>query len=223
MSSYTTLSPAYFRDYMMKLGWSENQVYGMMGNVQAESSFGYDRWQEGSSRRLDDRKAGYGLIQWSAVERKQKFKQLYGKEITESTPEEQMNYLDWELNNTYKKVGDRIRKSDSVSEVSTIFLKDFETPADANSQISTRAANSANWEERLKNVEPNTDIAPANRFSEAWKNSIAGKIMDSVNNLSDSGASWETMKTTILVGAAAAIMVIGGSLLKKGSIITLPK
>lgn len=134
MAAYNTITPEYFITYMQQKGWSFEQAAGLANNIKHESNFGYDRFQGDKVVPLYTKDTGYGLAQWTNKARKAKFAELFGVELTQSTPEQQMDYLDWELRNTEKKAGDLLSKQVSIEDASRVVTTDFERPANATAQ-----------------------------------------------------------------------------------------
>ena len=87
-------------DFFQKRGWTKEQAAGIVGNLQAES--GADL----KTNAVGDGGKAYGIAQWHP-DRQAMFEKLYGKPIRQSTFKEQLEFVDWELNNTEKAAGNK--------------------------------------------------------------------------------------------------------------------
>lgn len=96
---------------LMNKGWSKEQSAGIVGNLAKESSFN-------PSISSPDGKF-QGLAQWDAS-RRNKFKEISGKDLKDATFEEQISFVDWELKNTHKKAGEAIRQTKTAEEAAQI-------------------------------------------------------------------------------------------------------
>lgn len=116
-----------------KMGWSRNQAIGIVNNLQAESGGRLDH------RAIGDNGTAFGVAQWRN-ERVEMFKRIMGVDIMNSTRDQQYAFADWELRNTHKGAGDRLRASKSVEDASRIVTTDFEIPAKKEMRADERAA-----------------------------------------------------------------------------------
>ena len=106
-------------EFFQSKGYSKEQAAGIVGNLQAES---------GKNLRTDsvgDGGKAYGIAQWHP-DRQAKFKEVYGKDIRQAGFREQLEFVDWELNNTEKRAGDSIRKASTASEAAHIVDAQYE-------------------------------------------------------------------------------------------------
>lgn len=116
-----------------KMGWSRSQAIGIVNNLQAESGGKLDR------RAVGDSGTAFGVAQWRN-ERVEMFKRVMGVDIMNATRDQQYAFVDWELRNTHKGAGDRLRASKSVEDASRIVTTDFEIPAKKEIRADERAA-----------------------------------------------------------------------------------
>ena len=79
------------------------------GNIRAVSSDGNN---------------SYGLAQWTGP-RKQKLFSMYGPN---PTARQQLDFLWWELNNTHKDALASLRRTNTVSDATRVFMNQFERP-----------------------------------------------------------------------------------------------
>jgi hypothetical protein len=104
-------------EYLRNKGWSADAVSGILANYQAESSGQYNA----------STKVAYGLGQWEAP-RQLDFKRLFGHDIRQSTLDEQLDFTDWELRNTYKNAGDKLRNAESPYNAGYVMSRFYEQP-----------------------------------------------------------------------------------------------
>lgn len=116
-----------------KMGWSRNQAIGIVNNLQAESGGKLDH------RAVGDSGTAFGVAQWRN-ERVEMFKRVMGVDIMNATRDQQYAFADWELRNTHKAAGDRLRNASSVEQASRIVTTDFEIPAKKEIRADERAA-----------------------------------------------------------------------------------
>ncbi|CCH04008.1 hypothetical protein NH44784_000161 [Achromobacter xylosoxidans NH44784-1996] len=115
-----------------KMGWSRSQAIGIVNNLQAESGGKLDH------RAVGDSGTAFGVAQWRN-ERVEMFKRVMGVDIMNATRDQQYAFVDWELRNTHKAAGDRLRNASSVEQASRIVTTDFEIPAKKEIRADERA------------------------------------------------------------------------------------
>jgi len=103
--------------------WTPEQASGIVANLKRENST-FDPKLEG------DNGQSIGIAQWQPP-RQKVFKEVMGTDIRDSSFEQQLEFIDWELNNgEYKRAGDKLRQAKTASEAGKIFSMDYERPAD---------------------------------------------------------------------------------------------
>lgn len=115
----------------MKMGWTKEQAQGIVANILAES--------QGNPHIVGDGGRAYGLAQWHP-DRQANFKKQFGKDIRQSTRDEQLAFIDWELRNTEKAAGDRLKRAKTSSESAAIVSKYYERPAAREEAAANRGA-----------------------------------------------------------------------------------
>jgi hypothetical protein len=83
--------------FFMSKGWSAAQAAGIVGNLQAESGTNM------ATNSVGDGGQAYGIAQWHPA-RQANFVKAFGKDIREANFEEQLAFVNWELNNTMNAV-----------------------------------------------------------------------------------------------------------------------
>lgn len=125
------ITPSDAIDYFKSRGWSQEQAAGIVANLQSESGL--------KSHAVGDGGAAYGMGQWHP-DRQANFKAVYGHDIRDSTPQEQLSFADWELNNTEKRAGDRLKQAKDAKEAGAIVSQFDERPADVQGEAMRRGA-----------------------------------------------------------------------------------
>lgn len=119
-------------DSLVKKGWTKEQAAGIAANLWAESKF--------DPKATGDGGKAYGVGQWHP-DRQNDFKNLFKKDIRDSTLEEQLMFLTYEMNQgKEQKAGDKLRKAKTAEEAAAIVSKDYERPADREGEAAKRAA-----------------------------------------------------------------------------------
>lgn len=119
--------------YFMSKGWSKEQSAGIVANLMAES---YSRLDHTA---LGDKGTAYGIAQWRGV-RQTNFARVFGKSIKQSSFQEQLAFVDWELRNTHTTAGNLLRSSTSAYASAGIVTKHYEIPADIPKRSRERGA-----------------------------------------------------------------------------------
>jgi hypothetical protein len=160
-------------NYLFKQGLNVPAVFGLMGNIQAESALspinlqdsyekklGYndrtytDAVDNGSYNNFSNDEAGYGLCQWTSSGRKAGLLQ-HAKSTGRSIGDiiMQLEYLMIELRGSYKYVLNDIQVATTIRDASDIVLTRFERPRDQsiNVKVARAAIGEALYAEYKKN------------------------------------------------------------------------
>jgi len=113
-------------------GWTKEQAAGIVGNLVVESGLRTDAVGDGGQ--------AYGIAQWHP-DRQNAFRQVYGKDIRNSSFQEQLNYVDWELRNTEARAGNLLRNATTAEEAAAIVDRSYERSAGYH--LAERQANAA--------------------------------------------------------------------------------
>ncbi len=103
--------------YFMTQGWTKEQAAGIVGNLDFESI--------GMNHKAKNSKGMYGLAQWNK-ERRNRFKKTFGKPIEKSTFEDQLQFIQHELENDESSAGSSLKKAKTAAEAAVIFDKKYE-------------------------------------------------------------------------------------------------
>lgn len=105
--------------FFISKGWKPEQAIGIVGNLKHESNF--DTTVLGTA----DDKGSRAIAQWHG-DRLKMLKNKYGENWTDF--KNQLEFVDWELRNTHKTAGDKLRNSKGVWEAGRIVSDDYEIP-----------------------------------------------------------------------------------------------
>lgn len=100
-------------------GYTPEQAIGIVGNLKRESNF--NTTVVGTA----DNKKSQGIAQWHS-DRLKTLKNKYGDNWTDFN--NQLEFVDWELRNTHKAAGDKLRNSKGVWESAKVVSDDYERP-----------------------------------------------------------------------------------------------
>lgn len=106
--------------FFVSMGWTKEQAAGIVGNLMAEC--GPNLAFESAT---GDGGTAHGLAQWR-FERADKFEDLYGHPLSEGSFEEQLDYVHWELNNTEKRAGERLREAKTPADAASVVDRYYE-------------------------------------------------------------------------------------------------
>lgn len=119
-------------DFFMKKGWSREQAAGIVANLSKESNL-----KPGA---VGDGGKAYGIAQWHP-DRQAAFARKFGKDIRESTVQEQMEFVHWEMTEGNERAaGDRLRKATTASDAGAIVSKYYERPKLREEEAAERGA-----------------------------------------------------------------------------------
>jgi len=122
-------------DFFMQQGWTPEQAAGIVANLQAESG------QNLNPAALNPKEQAYGIAQWRGS-RKRDFEQEIGRPINGSSLDDQLKFVQWELTNTEKQAGARLKAAKSAAEAAAIIDQFYERSAGIHRQKRIASANS---------------------------------------------------------------------------------
>jgi len=108
--------------FFTQQGWSAAQAAGIVGNLQAESG------KNINPAAVGDGGQAYGIAQWHPP-RQQNFQAQMGKSIKGSSLQDQLEFIQWELNNTEKAAGNKLKSAQSAAAAAEIMDKFYERSA----------------------------------------------------------------------------------------------
>ena len=108
-------------EYFVGQGYTPEQAAGIVGNLQAESGMMLD------PAALGDSGTAYGIAQWRGS-RQEDFKTKFKKPIQESTFDEQLEFIAYELKNKERKADEALRKARTPEKAAEVFAREYERP-----------------------------------------------------------------------------------------------
>lgn len=126
-------------------GWTKEQSAGIVGNLMAES---------GTSMKTDasgDNGHAYGIAQWQEY-RQKVYERTFGKPIQKAGFREQLEYVNWELNNTEKQAGAALRQTKDAASAAAVVDSYYERSAGMHRQKRIDYANQLLDEKYLDKV-----------------------------------------------------------------------
>lgn len=119
-------------DYFTSQGWTTQQSAGLVANLRAESNFRHNAVGDGGR--------AFGIAQWHPDRQKQ-FEKFAGKPIRESSFQEQLAFVNYELTEGNERAaGNRLRNATTASEAGSIVSKYYERPLHRDAEAAKRAA-----------------------------------------------------------------------------------
>jgi hypothetical protein len=111
----------------MQQGWSPEQAAGLVANLQAESGQNLNpaAWNPGEK--------GYGIAQWRGS-RQQDFAKAMRKPLQGSSLQDQLEFVQWELNNTEANAGQRLKSAKTAEDAAAIVDQYYERSSGAHRQ-----------------------------------------------------------------------------------------
>jgi len=103
-------------------GWTREQAAGIVGNLQGESTANLNPNAKG------DNGNAYGIAQWNqqvSPDRVANFRSVIGTDLRSSSLQQQLEFVAWELQNTEKAAGNKLRNAKDV-EAATVAMSQYE-------------------------------------------------------------------------------------------------
>ncbi|MBO7183056.1 MAG: hypothetical protein J6V49_02875 [Bacteroidales bacterium] len=165
MENNVIIIASYFRG----LGWTDNAIAAMCGNMQVESFLNPAQFEMGKNF---SPAYGFGLVQWTP---RTKFSDWAGADW-ETDYDLQLQRIKYELENdlqwTYNvnmNFPDFSTSTDSVSYLTEVFERNYENPLDWQASITQRVNNAESWYVFLGNT-PTPKIPVWLLFKIRWNN-----------------------------------------------------
>ena len=131
--------------FFISMGLTPIQAAGIVGNLKQESS-------TFNTKDVGDGGESIGIAQWSSIRRKD-FEKVFGKAFKDSTFQEQLQFIWWELNNTEKRALTKLKAATTAAEAAALFDKFYER-----SDGKAREQRSENAEDIYKRYENPSDV-----------------------------------------------------------------
>ncbi len=136
MSKSETGNPEAAQSFFESKGWTKEQAAGIVGNLVVESGLKTDA--------IGDSGNAYGIAQWNkrgSPERISNFQQVMGKSLYGSSFKDQLEFVNWELNNTERNAGNALRSVTTSDDAAAIVDKYYERSSGMH--LERRQANAA--------------------------------------------------------------------------------
>lgn len=129
-------------DYFMGQGWTRAQSTGIATNLHRESKF--------DPKAVGDGGQAYGVAQWHP-DRQENFRKWSGKDIRESTLEDQLGFVHHELTKGAEAfAGAMLRKTTTAGEAGAAVSRYYERPANVAGEMSGRSVQAQMWYDQSK-------------------------------------------------------------------------
>lgn len=117
--------------FFQRMGWTRNQAAGIVANLQHESNM--------NPRAVGDGGKAYGVAQWHP-DRQKNFERWAGKSIRDSSLEEQLAFVNYELTQgAERRAGDLLRAATNASQAGDIVSRHYERPLLREAEAAKRA------------------------------------------------------------------------------------
>lgn len=118
--------------FFRRMGWSHEQTAGIVANLQAESGM--------RANAVGDSGKAYGVAQWHP-DRQAEFRKWAGKDIRQSSLEEQMGFVHYELTEgNERRAGALLKAAKSAQQAGEIMSRNYERPLSAEAEAAKRGA-----------------------------------------------------------------------------------
>lgn len=121
VSKSATGSPEKAQAFFESKGWTREQAAGIVGNIAVESGFDPNANGDGGN--------AWGLAQWNrqySPDRVANFEKVMRTPLRGSTFEQQLEFINWELNNTEKAAGNALRGATTAAAAAEIVDSKYE-------------------------------------------------------------------------------------------------
>lgn len=125
--------------YFMRMGWTKEQAAGIVANLDRESGLDPRAVNPNETDSKGNKFSSYGIAQWNR-ERLDLFKRKFGKHVKDASFEEQLAFVQYELENTHHRARKALKSSDSVASSTEAITRHYEVPANMDQEISKRQA-----------------------------------------------------------------------------------
>lgn len=160
---------------LIKMGWTPEQAAGIVGSLQQES---------GLNPNAKNNLGMYGIAQWNTT-RRADFKAWSGKDISQSTLDEQLAFMNYELTKGKEKAaGDKIRLTKTAEQAAYVHARYYERPGDQEANYDKRASYA---DSILAGVQTSNVSSAANlplAFKQPGSNSVSNNTHNVDTNIS---------------------------------------
>lgn len=138
-------------DFFQKQGWSREQAAGITSNLKRESNFNHQA--------IGDSGKAFGIAQWHP-DRQSEFKKVLGKDIRQSTLDEQLQFVQYELTiGKEKSAGDKLKQAYNAFDAGAVISEFYERPADRQGESDKRGSLAESLMNGIPGASQNASIA----------------------------------------------------------------
>lgn len=106
--------------FFIASGYTEEQAAGIVGNLMAESNL--------NPNARNPNGGAYGIAQWLSKDRVDNFENVMGVNLYDSTFEQQLKFVLWELKNVSYLGGPQLKNAETIEEASNVIMNLYERP-----------------------------------------------------------------------------------------------
>lgn len=141
------INARYIHNYLKNNGWSNNAIYAVLGNMEAESYINPGKWES-----TDDTSKGYGLVQWTPAT---EYTNWLSSNEDQSDIDNQLDRILYEVKNKLQWISSKHSPAMSFSSFTTstkscsilaeYFVRCYERPDSVDSKVASRQSNATKW------------------------------------------------------------------------------
>ena len=132
--------------FFMGVGWTKEQAAGIVANLIGESGLQTIIYNKGGS-------GAFGLAQWLGV-RKTKLAEFTKKDVEQTTIDDQLRYVQYELTTTEINAGNKLKLAKTPEDAADVVLLYYERPSDSEKVVAQPQRRA--WAKELMSVEINS-------------------------------------------------------------------
>ena len=136
--------------FFMSKNWTKEQAAGITANLWHESKF--------DPASVGDSGKAYGLAQWHP-DRQKIFKKLFGKDIRQSSANEQLEFVQYELTHNEKNAGRRLKNARTARDAGSIVSRFYERPKEVMKEAGSRGDTASEFNQTI-NITVNGATSP---------------------------------------------------------------
>ena len=137
------------RIFMIK-NWTKEQAAGITANLWRESKF--------DPASVGDSGKAYGIAQWHP-DRQKIFKKLFGKDMRQSSVNEQLEFVQYELTHNEKNAGKRLKNARTARDAGSIVSQFYERPKEVTKEAGLRGEMASEFNQTI-NITVNGASSP---------------------------------------------------------------
>lgn len=136
--------------FFMSKNWTKEQAAGITANLWHESKF--------DPASVGDSGKAYGIAQWHP-DRQKIFKKLFGKDIRQSSVNEQLEFVQYELTHNEKNAGKRLKNARTARDAGSIVSQFYERPKAVMKEAGSRGETASEFNQTI-NITVNGATSP---------------------------------------------------------------